>query len=109
MQDELNDTRFDGSSPIADVNRCGRIRERDLPFAGWMNSTGARLECSIRRKFVLRSEFDATNESRCATLMAVREFGQTLLLARRLVEARVPLITINWSKLNCGSMGHSQE
>lgn len=27
-------------------------------------------------------------------------FGQTLLLARRLVEARVPLITVNWSKLN---------
>lgn len=27
-------------------------------------------------------------------------FGQTLLLARRLIEARVPLITINWSKLN---------
>lgn len=28
------------------------------------------------------------------------KFGQTLLLARRLVEARVPLITVNWSKLN---------
>lgn len=27
-------------------------------------------------------------------------FGQTLLLTRRLVEAGVPLITINWSKLN---------
>ena len=27
-------------------------------------------------------------------------FGQTLLLTRRLVEARVPLITVNWSKLN---------
>ena len=28
------------------------------------------------------------------------QFGQTMLLARRLVEAEVPLITINWSKLN---------
>ena len=28
------------------------------------------------------------------------KFGQTLLLARRLVEAHVPLVTINWSKLN---------
>jgi hypothetical protein len=27
-------------------------------------------------------------------------FGQTLLLSRRLVEAKVPLITVNWSKLN---------
>jgi uncharacterized protein (DUF1501 family) len=27
-------------------------------------------------------------------------FGQTMLLARRLVEAEVPLITVNWSKLN---------
>lgn len=28
------------------------------------------------------------------------KFGQSLLLARRLVEAHVPLITVNWSKLN---------
>ena len=28
------------------------------------------------------------------------KFGQSLLLARRLVEARVPLITVNWAKLN---------
>lgn len=28
------------------------------------------------------------------------KFGQTLLLARRLVEIGVPLITVNWSKLN---------
>jgi len=27
-------------------------------------------------------------------------FGQTLLLSRRLVEAGVPMITVNWSKLN---------
>ncbi len=27
-------------------------------------------------------------------------FGQTMLLARRLVEAQVPLVTVNWSKLN---------
>jgi len=27
-------------------------------------------------------------------------FGQTLILARRLIEAQVPLITINWSKQN---------
>ncbi len=28
------------------------------------------------------------------------KFGQTLILARRLVEAEVPLVTVNWSKLN---------
>ena len=28
------------------------------------------------------------------------KFGQTLIMARRLVEAEVPLVTVNWSKLN---------
>ncbi len=48
-----------------------------------------------------RRAFDLSRES-----PAIRDrygghkFGQTMLLARRLVEAEVPLITVNWSKLN---------
>lgn len=46
-----------------------------------------------------RGAFDLTQESR-----AVRDrygwnsFGQSLLLARRLVEASVPLVTVNWAR-----------
>jgi Protein of unknown function (DUF1501) len=46
-----------------------------------------------------RGAFDLTQESR-----AVRDrygwnsFGQSLLLARRLVEANVPLVTVNWAR-----------
>lgn len=48
-----------------------------------------------------RRAFDLSNES-----VALRDsytrtrFGQTLLMARKLVEAHIPLVTVNWSKLN---------
>lgn len=45
--------------------------------------------------FQLESESAALREAYGRT-----PFGQRLLLARRLVEADVPLITLNWSKLN---------
>lgn len=45
--------------------------------------------------FNLKSESPALREAYGRT-----PFGQRLLLARRLVEADVPLITLNWSKLN---------
>lgn len=48
-----------------------------------------------RRAFLLDDEKASLRDSYGRT-----KFGQTLLLARRLVEARVPLITLNWSKLN---------
>lgn len=48
-----------------------------------------------RRAFRLEDENASLRDSYGRT-----KFGQTLLLARRLVEARVPLITLNWSKLN---------
>ena len=48
-----------------------------------------------RRAFRLDDERDSLRDAYGRT-----KFGQSLLLARRLVEARVPLITVNWSKLN---------
>ena len=48
-----------------------------------------------RRAFLLDDEQASIRDAYGRT-----KFGQTLLLARRLVEARVPLITLNWSKLN---------
>jgi hypothetical protein len=48
-----------------------------------------------RRAFLLDDE-----KARIRDAYGRTRFGQTLLLARRLVEARVPLITLNWSKLN---------
>lgn len=48
-----------------------------------------------------RQAFDLVNESPATRDGYGRhKFGQTMLLARRLVQAEVPLITINWSKLN---------
>ncbi|MHC4875592.1 MAG: DUF1501 domain-containing protein [Planctomycetota bacterium] len=48
-----------------------------------------------RRAFLLDDEKAGLRDAYGRT-----KFGQTLLLARRLVEARVPLVTLNWSKLN---------
>ena len=48
-----------------------------------------------RRAFELGGESQRLRDSYTRT-----RFGQTLLMARRLVEAHIPLITVNWSKLN---------
>ncbi len=48
-----------------------------------------------QRAFDLQLEKPATRDR-----YGRHKFGQTLILARRLVEAEVPLVTVNWSKLN---------
>ena len=48
-----------------------------------------------RRAFELAKEDPQTRDR-----YGRHKFGQTMLLARRLVEAEVPLITVNWSKQN---------
>lgn len=50
---------------------------------------------ATRQAFDLSGESPSLRESYTYT-----RFGQTLLMARRLVESRIPLITVNWSKLN---------
>lgn len=48
-----------------------------------------------------RRAFDVSDEPHSVRQQYGRHrFGQTMLLARRLVEAEVPLITINWSRSN---------
>jgi hypothetical protein len=48
-----------------------------------------------------RLAFDLSSEtSQTRDLYGRHKFGQTMLLARRLVEAEVPLITVNWSRMN---------
>ncbi len=48
-----------------------------------------------------RRAFDLAQESpEIRDRYGRHKFGQTMLLARRLVEAEVPLITVNWSKQN---------
>ncbi len=49
----------------------------------------------VRRALSLSQERDSVRDA-----YGRSRFGQTMLLARRLVEARVPLVTVNWSKLN---------
>lgn len=48
-----------------------------------------------RKAFALKTE-----KARLRERYGRNKFGQTLLLTRRLVEAGVPLITVNWSKQN---------
>lgn len=50
---------------------------------------------SVRKAFDLQLESPSLREKYTRT-----RFGQSLLMTRRLVEARIPLITVNWSKLN---------
>ncbi len=50
---------------------------------------------ATREAFDLSSESPSLRDSYTRT-----RFGQTLLMARRLVESQIPLITVNWSKLN---------
>jgi hypothetical protein len=48
-----------------------------------------------QQAFNLEQERDAVRDRYGRT-----KFGQTMLLARRLVEADVPLVTVNWSRMN---------
>lgn len=72
----------------------------DSGIAGGMNELYQRAfgllgSSSTRQAFDLNAESSNLRDAYTRT-----RFGQTLLTARRLVEARVPLITVNWSKLN---------
>ena len=99
LQDGLSDRRF------AD-------RRRLLASIDWKEQTSDNPQVKgmselYRRAFGLlgsekvRRAFNLTGESeKLRDDYGRSRFGQTLLLARRLVQARVPLITINWSKLN---------
>jgi len=79
---------FDGRQPSRGIHADG-LSELYRRAFGLLGSE------QTRRAFRLDDELESLRDSYGRT-----KFGQSLLLARRLVEAQVPLITVNWSKLN---------
>ena len=83
----------------------GSLEQRYQRLAGWPDVEGMS-QLKTRAHGLLASSrsqdaFSLTRESPALRDRYGRHrFGQTMLLTRRLVEAEVPLITINWSKLN---------
>ena len=99
LQDGLSDQR------VADRSRLLTSLDRQRPASDNPQVKGmSKLydrAFGLLGSMKLRRAFDLTGESETLRDAYGRsQFGQTLLLARRLVEARVPLVTINWSKLN---------
>jgi hypothetical protein len=99
LQDGLSDRRLAGRQRLlasldrrkqtldnVQVKGMSKLYDRAFGLLGSMK---------LRRAFDLNGESDKLRDT-----YGRSQFGQTLLLARRLVQARVPLVTINWSKLN---------
>lgn len=99
LQDGLSDQRFsDRRRLLASLDR--QRSPSDNPQIKGMSKLYDRAfgllgSMELRRAFDLTGEPDTLRDA-----YGRSKFGQTLLLARRLVESRVPLVTINWSKLN---------
>jgi hypothetical protein len=99
LQDGLNDQRFaDRRRLLASIDR--QDQTTDNPQVKGMSELYDRAFGLLGSMKVQRA-FNLTGESeKLRDAYGRSRFGQTLLLARRLVQARVPLVTINWSKLN---------
>ncbi len=97
---EVSGTRFDQRYNLLNkldprlqaVDRLGEIRG--------MNDLKQRA-FGLLRSGRSRQAFDLSHESaKLRDQYGRHRFGQTMLLARRLVEAEVPLITVNWARSN---------
>jgi hypothetical protein len=99
LQDGLSDQRFaDRRRLLASIDR--QTQTSDNPQVKGMSELYDRA-FGLLGSMKLRRAFNLTDESdKLRDAYGRSQFGQTLLLARRLVQARVPLVTINWSKLN---------
>ena len=96
--------------PELTVSRMGQrfdlLKSMESSWQGSSRTVEGMTQLKHRAHGLLRSTnsqraFDLSNESVATReLYGRHKFGQTMLLARRLVEAQVPLITVNWSKLN---------
>ena len=97
LQDGLSDQRLaDRRRLLTSINRqtsdnpqvkgMGELYHRAFDLLG---------SKKVRRAFTLNGESDKLRDG-----YGRSRFGQTMLLARRLIEAHVPLVTINWSKQN---------
>lgn len=97
---EVNGTRFD--------QRYGLLNKLDprLPAVDQLGEIRGMTDLKQRAFGLLgsgksRQAFDLSRESvKLRDQYGRHKFGQTMLLARRLVEAEVPLITVNWARSN---------
>jgi hypothetical protein len=99
LQKGLTDQRFaERRQLLASIDRQSKTFD-DLQVKGmselYDRAFGLLGSKKVRKAFNLTGESDKLRDA-----YGRSRFGQTLLLTRRLVEARVPLVTINWSKLN---------
>ena len=85
-------------SLLSSIDPTGRM-SRNRHFTGvedlYDRAFGLLRSSETRRAFELAGESSSLRDAYTRT-----RFGQTLLMTRRLVEADIPLITVNWSKLN---------
>jgi hypothetical protein len=103
--------RVDGLQ-LPDDGSVDRLRQRyqlllQMGPRSWESEASAEMsQLKYRANTLLSSAesqraFDLTRERPLLREQYGRHrFGQTMLLARRLVEAGTPLVTVNWSKLN---------
>jgi len=97
---ELNSGRFDSR-----FNLLGRL-DTNLPAVDKNGEIKGMTDLKDRAFGLLgsgksRQAFDLTRETaQMRDAYGRHKFGQTMLLARRLVEAEVPLITVNWARSN---------
>ena len=78
--------RLPASGPVGNVEGMSNLKRRAFGLLGSRRSQEA---------FDLSVEADSMRDR-----YGRHKFGQTMLLARRLVEAEVPLITVNWARSN---------
>ncbi|MBM3982854.1 MAG: DUF1501 domain-containing protein [Planctomycetes bacterium] len=102
---ELSPTRFQERKGLLEaIDRAGRTREAASGTDG----------AHVHRAFEMisspaaRKAFDLASEgTRQRDRYGRSRFGQSCLLARRFVEAGVPLVRVNWTRLpNCPNNGH---
>lgn len=98
LQDQLNHTRFASRHRLLTAINSDPSLNQQATFGLdelYQRAFGMLGSSDVRSAMDLSGEQDRARDA-----YGRSRFGQTLLLSRRLVEAGVPLITINWSKRN---------
>ena len=99
LPEEVEQSRLSGRqqllSSLDSADRAAKHRQLSGFDDLYDRAFGLLGSSETRRAFELAGESQQLRDSYTRT-----RFGQTLLMARRLVEAHIPLITVNWSKLN---------
>lgn len=98
LQEQLTGSRFLGRNELLrsiDEHQPSKGRHAEGLTELYRRAVGLLGSEQTRKAFQVDGESAAVRDA-----YGRSRFGQSLLLARRLVEARVPLITLNWSKLN---------